>query len=603
MLNSYKQVASVAFCALALSFIFCHNALAAATAFTWTGASSCNWSDGGNWSGGSGANYPGGDSNSDTAAFSSGSNPCTIDVAVNVAGITINGYTGVITQGSGNTIAVGASGWNQASGIFTGDNSGANVTITGNFTVSGFSYTATSGTTTVTGNVSLENGTFFHNSGSFTCNGGAQTLRAGSNGSNAFNNLTYSGSGTLTVRGIMSDWLGWTYQKAITINSNQVSGSNPPYTNFPVLIQIADDHNLAAHARQDGNDLVFTDASGNLLPYEIENYSYNGGATGGATGIIWVQIPSLSATADTTLYMLYGNPSCAASNQNAAGVWDCNYMGVYHLDNPSSPSDSTANGNNGTNNGCATAIGQIGGGGSFDGSSSYISLPSGTLDWTNDFTISAWVYMSNESPYDNTILGCSPDGVQYNFLSYSQQKGSTFLYEAYNYGYDGFGNVWGTTTPALNQWYHVALVKDSTSYIMYVNGNQDGFGTIDSSCVPSTGANIGSLGPTYLTDYFMNGVIDEVNLSNTARSAGWIATGYNNQSNPGNFESFGAEVAGNGNLTVQANLSITAGTLNAGAAPSRLAATLITAVPSPPAARWFSMVPARRSPVRRRFTT
>ena len=532
-------------------------------AFTWIAATPGNWSSAANWQGGV---APG---TGNVAVFRGdvSNQPCTIDTQVNVAGVSITtSYSSTLTQGA-STVTIGSSGWTQAGGTFTGYATDAthNISVSGPFTLNGGTFTSTAGTLQVSGNWAQTGGSFVHNSGTvnFTAaSPGAQTLWA----SSAFNNLTHSGSGTLNAGGGIPCFSDWYYYKSISIASSMVSSANAPYANFPVLIQIADDHNLAAHARQDGNDLVFTDANGNLLPYEVENYSYNGGATGGAIGNIWVQIPSLSATVDTTLYMLYGNSSCATSNQNAAGVWDSDYSGVYHLDNPSSPYDSTVNGNNGTNNGCATAIGQIGGGAGFDGISSYISLPSGTLDWTNNFTISAWVCMSNESLYDNTILGCSPDGVQYNLFSFSQQKGSIFLYEAYNCGYDGFGDVWGTTTPALNQWYHVALVNNSTSYIIYVNGNQDGSGTIDSSCVQPTGANIGSLGPTYLTDYFMNGVIDEVNLSNTARSAGWIATGYNNQSNPGNFESFGAEVAGNGNLTVQGNLTLTSGAFTAPAA-------------------------------------
>jgi hypothetical protein len=39
----------------------------------------------------------------------------------------------------------------------------------------------------------------------------------------------------------------------------------------------------------------------------------------------------------------------------------------------------------------------------------------------------------------------------------------------------------------------------------------------------------------------MKGLLDEVRISKTARSAGWIATEYNNQSNPSSFYTVAAQ--------------------------------------------------------------
>src|SRR5690242_412053 len=67
-----------------------------------------------------------------------------------------------------------------------------------------------------------------------------------------------------------------------------------------------------------------------------------------------------------------------ADQQNKTGVWDSNYKTVYHLPNGStlSAADSTANANNGTNSGATAALALIGGGASFDGSTSYLTIPS-----------------------------------------------------------------------------------------------------------------------------------------------------------------------------------------------------------------------------------
>ena len=96
---------------------------------------------------------------------------------------------------------------------------------------------------------------------------------------------------------------------------------------------------------------MFTAGDGTTpLNYEIESYSSTTGQV-----IAWVQIPSLSTTVDTLIYMYYGNPS-ATNQQNGPGVWDSNFRAVYHLANGTAlnTNDSTGNANNGTDAG-ATA--------------------------------------------------------------------------------------------------------------------------------------------------------------------------------------------------------------------------------------------------------
>jgi hypothetical protein len=125
-----------------------------------------------------------------------------------------------------------------------------------------------------------------------------------------------------------ADWYDstWLYRKAITINHTKVPSDQ---TDFPVLISITDP-SLQANAQPLGQDIVFTKADGTTkLPHEIESFD----ATGSGKLVAWVKIPSLSSTADTTIYMYYGNPS-APSQQDVANVWDSNFKTVYHLGDP-----------------------------------------------------------------------------------------------------------------------------------------------------------------------------------------------------------------------------------------------------------------------------
>jgi hypothetical protein len=85
--------------------------------------------------------------NSDVAIFDGYSTDCAIDATVNVQGIAVsNSYSAAISQGI-NSMTIGASGWTQAGGTFTG---GGWITMNGNWTHTG-------------------GGTFNHNNGTVYC--------------------------------------------------------------------------------------------------------------------------------------------------------------------------------------------------------------------------------------------------------------------------------------------------------------------------------------------------------------------------------------------------------------------------------------------------
>jgi hypothetical protein len=102
---------------------------------------------------------------------------------------------------------------------------------------------------------------------------------------------------------------GYAFERAIVINHSQVA--NADQSNFPVLISgtfsdLATVANGGSVQSAQGYDIIFTsDSAGQTqLPFEQETYS-------AATGAInyWVQVPTLSHTIDTIIYMFYGNAS------------------------------------------------------------------------------------------------------------------------------------------------------------------------------------------------------------------------------------------------------------------------------------------------------
>ena len=175
--------------------------------FVWDGGGTTNnWSEAANWCNDV---VPG---SADVAIFNATSvKDATIDVAINVAGIDIQaGYTGTITQPAGITVTVGASGYVQAAGTFSGGDS--TIDINGPFTLSGGSFTATSGTIIAKGDWTYVAGTLTAGSGTVNFGGNGGTI----SGSHTLNNVTFdTGSGanrtwtiaagtTLTVDGTLT---------------------------------------------------------------------------------------------------------------------------------------------------------------------------------------------------------------------------------------------------------------------------------------------------------------------------------------------------------------------------------------------------------------
>ena len=156
----------------------------------WVAASASNWNSTANWSttsgGAGGASIPG---SADIAIFdASRIGDCALDAIVNVAGISIvAGYTGTITQGAV-TVTVGSTAYTQADGTFAG--SAASITVNGAFSLSGGTFTSTTGTLTLSGN-----GGFTQTGGTFAPNNGTVTFTTTSAtvdvpGSITFYNLT-----------------------------------------------------------------------------------------------------------------------------------------------------------------------------------------------------------------------------------------------------------------------------------------------------------------------------------------------------------------------------------------------------------------------------
>ena len=312
---------------------------------------------------------------------------------------------------------------------------------------------------------------------------------------------------------------------AVTIGHTNVTGT---LTNFPVLVNITNSA-LATIRPNNGNDILFTSGDGtNKLPHEIESYTSSNGLL-----VAWVNVPSLSSAADTNIYLYYGNAS-ATNQQNISGTWDSNFKGVWHLNN--SLTDSTANGNNGSNTLTIDAAGKISDGRGFVRSNgiAFITI-SGLVGSSSNLTLSGWINL-------NSLDTGGAEFISLGDHAGVRQDNTGIVGDIYN------GTAWLTTPSTTNfvgkGWRHVAYTVDSAghSQILYVDGVQIAASAYTNApSYSGLGSNtiIGKHG-NGATGYSFDGTMDEMRVSSTPRSAGWIATERNNQNSPSAFYSLAA---------------------------------------------------------------
>ena len=181
----------------------------------------------------------------------------------------------------------------------------------------------------------------------------------------------------------------WGFRKKLTIDYTKVSGG-ADLSNFPVLVSLSDIG--LAKAQANGNDILFTSGDGTTkLDHEIEKFTRSSGEL-----VAWVRIPTLSYTANTIIYMYYGNSS-VPSQQNKTGVWTNGYNLVQHMTGAAYTDldDSSSNNQDITGEMGDPAYNQaskIGNAVDMDGDGDWVYADeSSTLEPPNNMTLSVWV--------------------------------------------------------------------------------------------------------------------------------------------------------------------------------------------------------------------
>ncbi len=336
---------------------------------------------------------------------------------------------------------------------------------------------------------------------------------------------------------------GWKYRKKITIDHTQVTGD---LTNFPVLVCTIDS-DLCDKAQDDGDDILFMNNSGvaTRLYHEIEYFDDSSGEL-----IAWVNITNLPSKKDMIFYIYYSNSDCC-NQQAPERVWDSNFVMVQHMnDNPDVGHilDSTNNDNDGKkfeSNGPVEINGKIGRGKKFDGINDFIKISdSDSLD-VSKVTLEAWVYIeSYPGVYQRVISKDGREGHHTGYHLITHENNCIFFRI-----FDGnwIGGDFDANALSIGTWIYIVGKYNGETLYAYKNGvlqntKYSHNGTISSG---TDDLAIGTkMSRPDWTRYLFDGTIDEIRISNIARSNNWISSCYNNQNNPSNFLSFGPEETG-----------------------------------------------------------
>jgi len=429
--------------------------------------------------------------------------------------------------------------------------------VIGNGTNAGATASANNPTINVAGNLSISSGAIFvSTSGNLTIGGNLTNdgVFTHSNGTVVF----YPGSSA-----------PYQFIRTITIDYTKVPST---VVDFPVLIQgtypyLATTANGGRMRNANGYDLAFfADAELNTqLAHETEKYVASTGEV-----VYWVKVPSISHTQNTVIYMAQGNPSITTDQSDPENVWDSNFVMVQHLKQAGNGTadeyvDSTSNSNGGQGGAgdsaktpSLTSSGKIDGAQTFDGDNDHITVgDSNSLDITDALTIGFWF---KSSTTDNTVvLEKTNSNSNYHFQTTNEAMsggGDKIFFGVSSSG--STGRVSSSVVVSDNTWHQVVGTFDTNinTLKIYIDGllNKTNSSVTDNLTANTDNLLIGSRSGASP----FPGSMDEIRISNSVRSADWIATEYNNQNSPSTFYTIGGEqIAGSLTSVVDGNNNIT----------------------------------------------
>ena len=335
------------------------------------------------------------------------------------------------------------------------------------------------------------------------------------------------------------------YRRRLTMTATGYDGSET-LANFPVLVRLSSaiaGFDLSTVA--DPAEIRFADASGNLVPYEIDTWNASSG-----TAAIWVSVPSLSGK-DTTFTMFWTPDENAAAQPllTASRVWtQAGYLGVWHF-SPVTTARIHANSAQADHYASASADatevnGVVGGAIQFpSGATTYVNDSIAWSGYTPNMTLEFWVDAANKG--DARIFGSGAgftEGASIYMSGYISGNGTHSYRESSLIPSGGWRHVslnFSATAQAN------ALADGATSYTFSKQGGTpvDGNGTHFFHNV-ADGSNYADYHALSLTSQasgsdMFKGVADEFRLRGENSSTDWMQANWDTQHTGTDFLTYG----------------------------------------------------------------
>jgi len=334
------------------------------------------------------------------------------------------------------------------------------------------------------------------------------------------------------VPGLAFSWFNdsWNSRRQVAVDAG-LTGADIKDTlaDFPLLVRLhTGNFAYFQDLAEGGKDIRFLSDDKSPLKHAAEKVD-----AVNQMALLWVKVPAVHGGVSTDSFWMYYGNAAAEDGADPAGVWDTAQALVFHFaEGQTLPQDATAYGNHAAESKAAVvADGWIGAAAKFDGNS-HIGVkasPSLEVNPDNGWTFSAWVKVDAEQK--GSVLFLAQDGP--NMLDLTV-KGT-----AASAGYRGPHNE-DVRTSAVNlqagHWHHLAMSAYKDRLEIYLDGQPGGKVAINLvAMAPALSIGGADTQPNLI------GQLDEVQVSNKARSADWIKLSFRSQSPDFQVLSFGQD--------------------------------------------------------------
>lgn len=325
----------------------------------------------------------------------------------------------------------------------------------------------------------------------------------------------------------------WAYRKKITLDAAQAPALGAQVPQVLVPVRLHSGNFLFFDAQPSGADLRFVAADDKTpLNFHIEQFD-----AANEIAIVWVQVPSIGAK-DSAIYLYYGNPQAAAAGASSKASYDPHTVAAFHFaERDGLPRDATGYANNATaNGGTLGAGGALGFGLSLAAAQSMriAGAPSLALVPANGWTAALWVKTA-EAAAGGLILARKDADKS---LELGFDEGKPYLATQ-----DGahVGRIAAAQPIDGGTWHHLAFTLAERARL-YVDGLEVAAGVVP---VPELKGDI-VIGAAAAERPGPAADIDELQISNVARSADWLRACAISQDPQSRLAQYGSDETGGG---------------------------------------------------------